>query len=67
MEKASKGGSRADGIAIDSKQGMKVKTSYGLDRSSYNGGAKERGEKMGGGVDNLSHSLSGSSANQRNK
>ncbi len=60
-------GSRADGVKKESANGDKILTSYGLDRSSYNGGQKERGEKMGGGVNNLSHSLSGSSANQRNK
>lgn len=45
-----------------------VRTEYGLDRSSYAGKkSDERGTNMGGSTSNLSHSLSGVSANQKLK
>ena len=38
---------------------------YGRDNSSWNGAkSKERGDNIGGSPTNLSHSLSGTSANQ---
>ncbi|MCP5014628.1 MAG: hypothetical protein GY938_05015 [Ketobacter sp.] len=47
------------------KRGMKVKNSFGRDNSDVSGSAsQERGGKAGGGKSNLSHSLSGTKANQ---
>jgi hypothetical protein len=53
----SKGGSRS---------GQKLVTGTGRDDSSYkvNDGEARNGKKMGGGITNLSHSLSGASAVQ---
>lgn len=59
MDRASKnhGVSKADGMI----------TAYGKDNSDVTGSkSQERGTgKMGGSITNLSHSLSGSSANQK--
>ena len=45
-----------------------LRVDFGLDRSSYAGSAKhERGGNTGGGTSNLSHSLQGTSANQKLK
>lgn len=41
-----------------------IKTSYGRDNSSHSL-PNTKGKSMGGGVDNLGHSLSGASAVQR--
>lgn len=50
-------------------RGQKVATSSGRDDSSYGGTGKESfvGGKMGGGVTNLAHSLSGAAAVQHVK
>ncbi len=46
--------------------GTKWKESYGKDNSDVVGKrADERGKSMGGSVTNLSHSLSGTAANQK--
>lgn len=54
------------GRATDSAHyGQKVYNDYGLDRSSGAGSAEdERGRKLAGGLDDVSHSLGGVSANQ---
>lgn len=55
-----------DGVAQSSSGSTKFLESYGKDDSDYTGPrAKERGGNRGGGIDNLSHSLSGTSANQK--
>ena len=50
---------------MDNKSGSKGQTlvrSYGRDNSDLAGSAKaEKGDKIGGGVDNLAHSLKGTS------
>jgi hypothetical protein len=54
------------GTVTESIEGAKLVTSYGKDGSDYTGSAAaERGGKMGGSITNLSHSLSGTSANQK--
>lgn len=46
--------------------GSTIMEAFGKDDSDVVGSAKhERGGKMGGGITNLSHSLSGTSANQK--
>lgn len=47
-------------------RGTTIKRSFGRDNSGHNL-PNTKGGKMGGGVDNLSHSLSGASAVQRGK
>ena len=56
-----------DGRMTDSiGKGQRFSVDFGKDHSSVVGSAaNERGGNMGGGVENLSHSLSGTSANQR--
>lgn len=54
------------GIVTSSVGGMKMKEAYGKDDSDVTGPAsKERAGKFGGSPTDLSHSLSGSSANQK--
>lgn len=50
-------------------RGQIIKTAHGRDDSSYKVNDKEArdGKSMGGGVDNLAHSLSGASAVQHVK
>lgn len=56
------------GITVEKVGGMRIKTAYGKDDSDVTGSAKvERGGSMGGGIENLSHSLKGTSANQTGK
>jgi len=63
MERARKNG----GETVESLgNGTKLKTSYGKDDSDVAGSAsKERIGKFGGGMEDLSHSLTGTSANQK--
>lgn len=57
-------GSRNGGVTRDGK----VRQDFGLDKSSYAGSASaERGKSLGGSTTNISHSISGSSANQKLK
>jgi hypothetical protein len=43
-----------------------IKETFGRDDSLYAGSrSAERGKELGGGINNLSHSLSGASANQK--
>ena len=55
------------GIVKSKIDGATVMEAYGKDDSDVTGSAsKERGpHSMGGGITNLSHSLSGTSANQK--
>lgn len=54
------------GTVKDTKDGSIICTSFGKDDSDVTGPAmKERSIKMGGGMTDLSHSLSGTSANQK--
>ncbi len=55
------------GVTTTSQMGSKWVESYGKDDSDVTGSAgKERNpHNMGGGIDNLSHSLSGCKANQK--
>lgn len=55
------------GVQVSSMNGSKWVESYGKDDSNITGPAnKERNpHNMGGGIDNLSHSLSGTRANQK--
>lgn len=54
------------GVVTTTAGRMKVKESYGKDDSDVTGPAsKERAGSMGGSTTNLSHSLSGTSANQK--
>lgn len=56
------------GTTVESMAGSKWKESYGKDDSDVTGSAQtERSIKMGGSITNLSHSLSGTSANQSGK
>lgn len=54
------------GIVVDKKAGTRFKTAYGKDDSDVTGSAND--ERMRndfkGGIDDLSHSLKGTSANQ---
>lgn len=65
MERAKKNG----GTVTESGGGStKIMTSYGKDDSDYAGSmSKERGGKFGGGMEDLSHSLTNTSANQTGK
>lgn len=67
---------KSDGMETDRNGGKtlsgsgktQIKTDFPVDKSAYAGSASdERGRKLGGSVDNLSHSLKGTSANQRGK
>lgn len=54
------------GVVKSKIDGATVMEAYGKDDSDVCGSAStERGGKMGGGITNLSHSLSGTSANQK--
>jgi|JI10StandDraft_1071094.scaffolds.fasta_scaffold61522_3 hypothetical protein len=54
------------GTEIKQAGRSKIMTAFGHDNSDVTGSAAvERGIKMAGGVENLSHSLSGTSANQK--
>lgn len=54
------------GIVKSKIDGATVMEAFGKDDSDVTGSAsKERGGKFGGGISNLSHSLSGTSANQK--
>lgn len=54
------------GTTVENVMGSKIMTAYGKDDSDVTMSAsKERGGKMGGSMTDLSHSLSGSSANQK--
>jgi hypothetical protein len=54
------------GVVKESADGTKFLTSYGKDDSDVTGSAmKERIGKFGGSMTDLSHSLSGTSANQK--
>lgn len=54
------------GIVKSKIDGATVMEAYGKDDSDVTGSAsKERVGKFGGGISNLSHSLSGTSANQK--
>lgn len=54
------------GTKTESADGSKIMTAYGKDSSDVTGSmAQERGGKMGGSMTDLSHSLSGTSANQK--
>ena len=58
--------SKNHGSTTSKAKGMSVRTDYGRDNSDVTGSsAQERTGSPGGGKDNLSHSLSGSSAKQR--
>ena len=45
---------------MEKKTGQKIVQTYGVDKTDYKAGGK--GKSMGGGLNNLSHSLSGASA-----
>lgn len=54
------------GVVKSKIDGGTILESYGKDDSDVTGSAsKERGGKLGGSITNLSHSLSGTSANQK--
>lgn len=54
------------GVMREKADGTTFLTSYGKDDSDVTGSAKqERMPSFGGGVTNLSHSISGTSANQK--
>lgn len=54
------------GIVNTRVDGSIIREAYGKDDSDVTGSAsKERAGKFGGGMTNLSHSLSGTSANQK--
>lgn len=54
------------GVVKTTVDGTKFLESYGKDDSDVTGSAKdERKMNIGGGITNLSHSLSGTSANQK--
>jgi hypothetical protein len=54
------------GTVKSSAGGTKFMEAYGKDDSDYAGSAsKERGGSMGGGINNLAHSLTNTSANQK--
>lgn len=54
------------GTVVTRVDGTSIMEAYGKDDSDVTGSAsKERAGKFGGGINNLSHSLSGSSANQK--
>ena len=54
------------GIVITKQNGTRIKEAYGKDDSDVTGSAKDerRRDDFGGGMDNLDHSLKGTSANQ---
>lgn len=58
-----------DGQKVTKSEGKtSIREAWGKDSSDYCGSASdERGGSMGGGVDNLSHSLTGASPKQRGK
>lgn len=62
-------GSKKNHGIVDTKAGgITIREAYGRDLSDVSHSAsEERGgsRKMGGGMDNLSHSISGTSANQK--
>lgn len=61
------GRNHGNGGSVSTKvdKGTTILESYGKDQSDYNGPAsKERIGKFGGGMSDLSHSLTGASANQ---
>ncbi len=54
------------GTVMASAGGSKIMEAYGKDDSDVTGPAsKERAGKFGGGPENLAHSLTGTSANQK--
>ena len=54
------------GLVKTKIEGATLMESYGKDDSDVTGSAShERGGKFGGGINNLSHSLTGTSANQK--
>ena len=54
------------GVKMTAVDGTKFLEAYGKDDSDVTGSAmEERAGKMGGGITNLSHSLNGTSANQK--
>lgn len=56
------------GTTVEKVAGMRIKTAYGKDDSDVTGSAKEeRGGELAGGIENLGHSLKGTSANQKGK
>lgn len=60
----------SNGGVVTSKggRGATITESYGKDSSDYCGSkSDERGPKLGGSVDNLSHSLTGASPKQSGK
>lgn len=64
---AKTGSSNSGTASSKMNKGGTIRTPYGKTNSDVNGSsAAERGKSMGGGVTNLSHSLSGTSAKQRN-
>ena len=56
------------GTVVTKEAGMRIKEAYGKDDSDYTGSAKEeRRHDMGGGMDDISHSIKGATANQKGK